>query len=94
MFKKIFFLIIFLSIFADSYSQTAEEIINKSLMASGYTKNSKKINTLKVKLKVSYTGAEQYLTIWNKRPNLYRMEMEMFKNSIIEAYNGKEAWAG
>ncbi|MFA6571158.1 MAG: outer membrane lipoprotein-sorting protein [Bacteroidota bacterium] len=92
MFKSILVLLIAALIAIPAKSQTADEIIQKSLKASGYSQNAKSINTLKITGKMTMMGMEMTFVIKNKKPAKNKMEMEIMGQTMVQCINGDDSW--
>lgn len=79
---------------AAASAQTADEIIKKNIEARGGLQKIKAIKSVKVtgKLTIAGPGLELPITIQQKRPNTFRMDVSFQGQSIIQAYDGETGW--
>jgi len=73
-------------------ARKADEIIGKHIEAIGGLEKIKAIKTLRVEGRLEQQGIELPFTIWMKRPNRSRMDIDFKGGMIVQGYNGKEAW--
>jgi outer membrane lipoprotein-sorting protein len=97
--KKIFslcFLGLFLAglVVSPGSGQKASDILEKFIEASGGRKllASVKDTTLTGTLDIPMAGMSASLTLFQKEPNMIRMDMEMMGMIITQAYDGEIAW--
>ena len=80
-----------------TWAQTADDIINRYVKATGRKDGLKGVNTILMK-RSAYnpdTGITNYHTSYLKRPNMIRLERSTSTGEkTILAYDGKEAWRG
>jgi len=74
-----------------SYSQTVEDIINKSVAAAGGQDKFAAVKTMKLVASMDMMGMSIPMTIYNKKPSC-RMEQEVMGQKMTTAYNGKTGW--
>ena len=67
----------------------ADEILNKVLQTRGV---GEKITSLKITGKMAFGGVTGTFVIYNKRPFLNRMDLELMDKKIIQCINEKEGW--
>ncbi len=96
--RKIFTLLIIFSFYAVSaWSQSVDDIIKKHIEALGGLEKIEAIKTLKITGTATRGGGnfsfESDFTRYVKQPNMVRNETEMRGNLIVQAYDGKTAWA-
>ena len=72
-------------------AQTLQEVLNKHFEAIGQEELLDK-KTYEVEATVSQMGMEIPMVMKIKRPNKFRMEMEMQGQKMIQAYNGEKGW--
>lgn len=77
---------------APASAQTADEIIAKNLVAKGGVDLLKSTNTVKMTGRIKGQAGEMAMTMWAKRPNLKRNEMEMGGQKMVQAFDGTNAW--
>jgi hypothetical protein len=76
------------------YSQTADEIIQKMIEATGGKKALESINdsTLAGTIDLIQEGLSGALTVYKKEPSKMRVDVEVMGMVITQAYDGKLAW--
>jgi outer membrane lipoprotein-sorting protein len=76
------------------FDQEAEDILEKYIEASGGKKllASIKDTTLTGTMEIPMAGMSGSLTIFQKEPDMIRMDMEMMGMVITQAYDGEIAW--
>jgi outer membrane lipoprotein-sorting protein len=76
------------------YSQTAKEIIQKMIEASGGKKALESIDdsTIIGTLELTDQGLSGEITIYKKEPNKMRIDVEVMGMVITQAYDGNLAW--
>lgn len=84
---------VFLLAAAGASAQTAEEIVSRNLEAKGGRERWKGIESLRMTGTMRLQGKELPLTIQSKRPNLMRHEMVLGDARVVQAFDGKRAWA-
>lgn len=91
--KSIFTLIVFFIISSVSViqAQNLKEVLDKHFDAIGQDKLAK-VETYAVKAKVSQSGMEIPMEMKMKKPNKFRMEMDMMGQKMIQVYNGEKGW--
>ena len=91
--KSIFTLIIFflVSSMGVTQAQNVKEILDKHFKAIGQDKLAK-VETYSVKAKVSQMGMDIPMVMKMKKPNKFRMEMEMMGQKMIQVYDGEKGW--
>lgn len=92
--KKIF-LILFFGVATMAYPQTAKDIINQNIEATGGLTKWKLLNSILLQGKVTLGISEAYsIKIYQQRPNLTKTTIFINnKENIIEAYDGKKGYA-
>ncbi len=90
--KIILFLLLILFVSINTTAQTVDDIINKHIEAIGGIDNLKAINTMTMKGKFSGGGFEVPMTITFARPDKVKLVIDFQGNSMIQAYDGVEAW--
>ncbi len=90
--KKSFLLFaMFLSASVFVQAQTLDKVLNEYFKATGMDKFAK-VKTVEMKAKLSQMGMELPMTIKVKRPDKFRMEMEIQGQKAVTAYDGKNGW--
>ncbi|MCG6189593.1 LolA family protein [Maribellus maritimus] len=91
--KSIFILIVFFLASSVSviHAQNLKEILDKHFKAIGQEKLTK-VETYLVKAKVNQMGMEIPMEMKMKRPDKFRMEMDMAGQKMIQAFDGKKGW--
>jgi outer membrane lipoprotein-sorting protein len=85
-------LVLFCASFLNTASaQTLDEILNKHFKAVGQEKLVA-VETFLIKAKLSQMGMEFPMEMKIKKPNKFRVEMEMQGQKIIQAYDGSKGW--
>ena len=74
-------------------AQTADQLVAKNLEAKGGVEKWKAINSLRMIGTISVQGKQLPLTISSMRPNYMRHEMNLPDLRIVQAFDGKTAWA-
>ena len=76
------------------FGQKASDVLEKMIEASGGRKllASVKDTTMEGTLDIPMAGMSGSLTIYQKEPNMIRMDMEMMGMMFTQAYDGEIAW--
>jgi hypothetical protein len=82
---------LFLAVFVAN-AQTADEVINKYIAASGGVDNWKKINSIKTTGFIVMQGLNIPCMMAQERPNKNYVEGEFQGNKFIDAFDGTVAW--
>lgn len=92
--RKFFSLTFVLMILATltASAQTLDEILQKYYDARGGYEKIKAIQTTKITGKQMVQGMEIPFVIYQKRPNLFRADATVQAQTIIQAYDGTQAW--
>jgi outer membrane lipoprotein-sorting protein len=79
---------------APAYSQTAKEILGKWIEAQGGAKalEAVKDTTINGNIQLVSMGLNGSLTMYQKEPNMMRMDIEIMGMVITQAYDGQIAW--
>ena len=77
---------------ASPKTRKAGEIIEKHVRAIGGVERIRAIRTLRVNGRLAQGGLELPFTLWMKRPNLCRMDLDLQGKSIVQAHDGKRTW--
>jgi hypothetical protein len=71
---------------------SADEIVAKHLEAMGGLERLKDIQTMKKVAKVTMQGRQTTTTMYFKRPNLSRQELQIDGQTVINAFDGTTPW--
>jgi hypothetical protein len=74
-------------------AQTIDEIVGNYFENTGGKDAWKSLNAMKMSGTSSMQGMEFPITIYSKRPNLEKLEVEVQGMQIVEAYDGTTAWS-
>ncbi|MDH3648181.1 MAG: hypothetical protein OEQ53_00775 [Saprospiraceae bacterium] len=91
--KKIISLIVFISLFLTVNGQTADEVLAGYYENIGGVEAWKNLHSMKMTGTSSMQGMEFPITIYMKRPNLEKVEVEVQGMQIIQAFDGATAWS-
>ena len=72
-------------------AQTLEKVLNKHYAASGVEKI-KDIKTFRVNAKASVMGMEMPMTILVKKPNKFKVSVEVMGQKTVSAFDGETGW--
>jgi len=86
-----FFILLIAASVNVAQAQTLQDVLNKHFEAIGQDKLLEK-ETYEIEATVSQMGMEIPMVMKMKRPNKFRMEMEMQGQTMIQAYNGEKGW--
>ncbi|MCK3683499.1 outer membrane lipoprotein-sorting protein [Maribellus sp. YY47] len=78
--------------FIGTQAQSLDDVLKKHYAATGQEKIAA-VKTFYVKAKMSMMGMDLPMTIQMKKPDKFRIEMEVMGQKIIQAYDGKAGWA-
>jgi outer membrane lipoprotein-sorting protein len=70
----------------------AADIIEKHVAAVGGVEKIRAIRSLRVEGILAQSGVEVPFTLWMKRPNLCRMDVEFGNTPIVQAHDGETTW--
>lgn len=87
----LFITMLLLTLTSGVQAQTLKEVLDKHFKAIGQDKLSA-MKTCFAKRTVSMRGNEFPMELKMKRPNKFRMEIDMQNQKMIQAYDGKEGW--
>jgi outer membrane lipoprotein-sorting protein len=73
-------------------ARKAGEIIAKHVAAVGGVEKIRAIRTLRAEGKLSQSGVELPFTLWMKRPNLCRLDVDLQGASMVQAHDGEKTW--
>ena len=74
-------------------AQTVDEILTQYFEKTGGKDAWKDLNAMKMSGTSSIQGREFPITLYTKRPNYEKLEVEVQDKQIIEAYDGTTAWS-
>lgn len=91
--KSVFTFIAVLAVaaFSSVYAQSLDDVLEKHFEAVGQDNLMDK-ETYIIKAKINQMGMEIPMLMKMKRPNQFRMEMEMQGQKMIQVYDGKKGW--
>jgi outer membrane lipoprotein-sorting protein len=90
--KSILFLTaILMTAFLGTNAQTLDEVLDKHFKANGQEKLVA-VKTYSIKAKISQMGTEMPLEMKMKRPDKFRMEMDIQGQKMIQAFDGEKGW--
>ena len=72
-------------------AQNLDEILSKHFDASGQKKLNA-VSSVYIKANVNQMGTEIPLVMQSKKPNKFRMEMEVMGQKMIQAFDGEKGW--
>ena len=81
-----------LSFAAVSSAQTAEEIVAKNLEAKGGVQLLRDTHSVRVTGTITGPGGKHSTVSMSKRPNLFRHEMTVADNKIVQGFDGTTPW--
>jgi len=81
-----------LSFAAASSAQTAEEIVAKNLEAKGGVQLLRDTQSVRVTGTITTQGGKHSTVSMSKRPNMFRHEMTVPDNKIVQGYDGTTPW--
>jgi outer membrane lipoprotein-sorting protein len=73
-------------------AQSADDIIAKNLQTKGGLEKWNSIQSMKLTGHILANGQQVPLTIWSKRPNLMRQEIDLQGTKRVQAFDGTTAW--
>jgi outer membrane lipoprotein-sorting protein len=89
---KAFWLVIFVFLPAAAGAQTADEIVNKALVARGGVEKIKAVHSERITGRIAFTGEmEGTFVLELKRPRKMRLEIDLGGQKAIRVYDGKSA---
>ena len=72
-------------------AQNLNEILDKHFNAIGQDKLNA-ANSVYIKAKINQMGTEIPMVMQTKKPDKFRMEMEVMGQKMVQAYNGEKGW--
>jgi outer membrane lipoprotein-sorting protein len=88
----VFFAFLVISVAFTTKAQTLDEVLNNYFKAVGQEKLIT-VQTLVTKGKMIQGGAGISITVYNKRPDMLRVEGNFQGTTFVQTYNGKEGWS-
>jgi outer membrane lipoprotein-sorting protein len=73
-------------------AQTVDELLAKNIQAKGGMEKLRSVQTVKQTGRVNFQGQEAKQTVYAKRPNLIRQELNMAGQLVVMAYDGNTPW--
>lgn len=73
-------------------AQSVDDIIAKNIQTKGGLEKWKSVQSMKLTGHIEANGQRVPLTIWSKRPNLMRQELELQGMKRVQAFDGTTAW--
>ena len=73
-------------------AQTVDELLAKNIQAKGGMEKLRSVQTVKQTGRVNFQGTEAKQTVYAKRPNLIRQELNMAGQLVVMAYDGNTPW--
>ena len=81
-----------LSFAAASSAQTAEEIVARNLEAKGGVQLLRDTQSVRATGTITAPGGKQSIASMSKRPNMFRHEMTVADNKIVQGFDGTTPW--
>lgn len=75
-----------------THAQTADDVVARNLKAKGGLEKLQATSSLTMSGTISAQGNEMRMQVWSKRPNLFRREVEVQGQKIVQASDGKTVW--
>jgi outer membrane lipoprotein-sorting protein len=73
-------------------ARKAGEIIERHVAAVGGVEKIRAIKTLRAEGRLAQGGLELPFTLWIKRPNLCRIDVDLGTKPIVQAHDGEKTW--
>jgi outer membrane lipoprotein-sorting protein len=73
-------------------AQTVDELVAKNIQAKGGEQAIRAVQTIKQTASMAMQGMEATMTIYAKRPNQMRQEINVAGQQIIVAFDGTTVW--
>jgi outer membrane lipoprotein-sorting protein len=77
---------------ASAFAQTADELVARNVQAKGGMEKLRAVQTVKQTGRVNIQGMEAKQTVYAKRPNLLRQELDMNGQLVVMAFDGRTPW--
>ncbi len=90
-FSPVVFSMLLLAVVNNTHAQNLQDVLDKHFNAIGQEKLLEK-ETYTVEASIEQMGMEIPMTMKLKRPNKFRMEMEMQGQKMVQAYDGENGW--
>ena len=74
-------------------AQNVDDLVAKNVQAKGGAERLEAVLTMKQTAHVTFQGMTGTITVYGKRPNLVRQEIEMAGQKIVNAFDGTTAWS-
>ncbi|HKW00058.1 MAG TPA: hypothetical protein VJN96_09540 [Vicinamibacterales bacterium] len=74
-------------------AQNVDDLVAKNVQAKGGAERLEAVLTMKQTAHVTFQGMTGTITVYGKRPNLVREEIEMAGQKIVNAFDGTTAWS-
>ena len=81
-----------LSLAAAASAQTVDEIVAKNLEAKGGLERLRETTSVRITGTMTMAGAKGSTVTMSKRPNLFRREMEVGGQKMVQGYDGTTLW--
>lgn len=91
--KSIFTIIIFFLVSSTGFiqAQSLDDVLAKHFKTIGQEKLNK-VKTYTIKANISQMGMDLPMVMKMKKPNKFRMEMDMMGQKMIQAFDGEKGW--
>ncbi len=74
-------------------AQNVDDLVARNVQAKGGAERLQAVLTMKQTAHVTFQGMTGTITVYGKRPNLVRQEIEMAGQKIVNAFDGTTAWS-
>lgn len=74
-------------------AQNVDDLVAKNVQAKGGAERLQAVLTMKQTAHVTFQGMTGMITVYGKRPNLVRQEIEIGGQKIVNAFDGTTAWS-
>jgi outer membrane lipoprotein-sorting protein len=81
-----------LALAAPAAAQTIDELVAKNVLAKGGNEKLRSVQTVKQTGRVTIQGMEFAQTVYSKRPNLLRQELQANGQLVVMAFDGRTPW--
>jgi outer membrane lipoprotein-sorting protein len=75
-----------------AHAQTADEIVARNVKAKGGLDKLKSVSSVKMVGKMTSQGNTLSLTVWSRRPNLFRREIDVQGQKMVQVSDGSKVW--